>query len=53
MKTYSALIVTLREFIEDRFLVTFECKATDVDHAELQAEKAYPAYKVINITQIS
>jgi hypothetical protein len=43
-------VVTLKEDPEDKFTIVFECSAMDDDHAEEQAENAYPGCQVRNIT---
>ena len=45
-------IVTLKEQPEDKFTLVFECDAEDQDHAEEQAESAYPDAMILNITCI-
>ena len=45
-------IVTLKEDPEDKFTIVFECQAMDDDHAEEQAENAYPGCLVLNITDM-
>ena len=42
--------VTLREELGDDFLIVFDCMAEDDDHAEEQAENAYPQGEIFNIT---
>ena len=38
----SKFVVTLKDDPEDKFTWVFECMAEDTDHAEEQAENAYP-----------
>ena len=42
--------VTLKDDPEDKFTWVFECMAENADHAEEQAENAYPDYWVMNTT---
>lgn len=40
--------VTLREEKGDKQVIVFDCKALDSDHADEQAEEAYPGCEIIN-----
>jgi hypothetical protein len=42
--------VTLAEERGDKFTIVFDCYAEDDDHATEQAESAYPACEIYNIT---
>jgi hypothetical protein len=55
METIATLLpyrVTLKEDAGDKFTVAFDCQAEDTDHAEEQAENAYPGCEIVNITQM-
>jgi len=43
-------VVTLKEDPEDKFTWVFECMAENADHAEEQAENAYPDCWLMNTT---
>lgn len=42
--------VTLKEDAGDKFTIVFDCQAEDDDHAEEQAENAYPGCEIVLIT---
>jgi hypothetical protein len=42
--------ITLKEEAGDDFTTVFDCYAEDDDHAQEQAENAYPACEIINTT---
>ena len=42
--------VTLKEEKGDKFSIVFDCYAEDDDHAEEQAEGAYPDCEILTIT---
>lgn len=46
----SKFVVTLKDGHEDKFTWVFECMAEDADHAEEQAENAYPDCWIMNTT---
>ena len=55
METIATLLpyrVTLKEDAGDKFTVAFDCQAEVTDHAEEQAENAYPGCEIVNITQM-
>ena len=55
METIATLLpyrVTLNEDAGDKFTVAFDCQAEVTDHAEEQAENAYPGCEIVNITQM-
>jgi hypothetical protein len=45
MKTYVVLVVTNETFLNDPF--PFVCEADDTEHAEEQAENAYPDGEIV------
>jgi len=45
-------VVTLKDDPEDKFKWVFECMAESADHAEEQAENAYPDCWIINVFQL-
>ena len=42
--------ITLREEQGDKFSIVFDCYAEDDNHAEEQAENAYPNCEILTIT---
>lgn len=45
--------VSLKEDKGDKFTIVFECSAEDRDHAEEQAENAYPSCEIVLVTDLS
>lgn len=48
--TLSTFRVTLKEEKGDKFTTVFDCYAEDSNHAEEQAQNAYPDCEVLTIT---
>lgn len=44
--------VSLYEEPGDKFLLMFDCHADDADHAEEQAENAYPGCEIRLVTEM-
>jgi len=45
--------VWLHEHKEDKFQIVFDCDAEDTDHAEEQAQDAYPDAKILHSLNLS
>ncbi len=45
-------LVSLHEEKGDKFTVHFECYAENFDHAEEQAESAYPGCEILIVMQV-
>ena len=45
--------ITLKEEAGEHFTTVFDCYAESDDHAQEQAENAYPACEIINTTPVA